>query len=119
MVSPEEVLQAELDAMVLINPRPDNDNFVKYSFPSKTLEYMSTGTPVAMCRLSGVPDEYYNYVLTLKHNSLNDFQISLRSILDLPIHELKMVGERAKEFVLHNKNNREQAAKIIRFLVEL
>ena len=46
----------------LINPRRPTGTFTKYSFPSKTAEYMVSGKPVIMYKLEGVPDEYDQYL---------------------------------------------------------
>src|SRR5690606_27241774 len=40
-----EILEYEKEATLLVNPRPSKEEFTKYSFPSKTIEYMASGTP--------------------------------------------------------------------------
>ena len=62
------VIQAELDADLLINPRPTHEEFTKYSFPSKNMEYMATGTPVLTTNLPGMPEEYKLYVYLMELN---------------------------------------------------
>ena len=54
------VLQTQCD--VLINPRPAQGEYTKYSFPSKTMEYLLSGSKVVMYRLPGIPEEYYRYI---------------------------------------------------------
>lgn len=56
------IVQAERKADLLVNPRTGEGEYTKFSFPSKVLEYMVSGTPVLMARLPGIPDEYYDYV---------------------------------------------------------
>jgi len=51
------------EADVLVNPRPTEQSFVPYSFPSKVLEYLATPTPVVSTRLSGIPEEYFEHVV--------------------------------------------------------
>ena len=46
-----EVIEKEIQATILINPRPVDQEFTKYSFPSKIMEYMSSGTPVLTTKL--------------------------------------------------------------------
>ena len=46
------------DAALLVNPRPVDQSFVKYSFPSKLLEYLGTGRPVMTTRLPTIPGDY-------------------------------------------------------------
>ena len=56
-------LQTQCD--VLINPRTDEGEYTKYSFPSKTMEYLLSGSKVVMYRLSGIGEEYYRYIRTI------------------------------------------------------
>ena len=60
-VSTEEIVKYEKKALLLVNPRPVNEEFSKYSFPSKTIEYMLSGTPVISTKLPGIPEEYFDY----------------------------------------------------------
>ena len=62
MLMNSEIVEREQQATLLVNPRPTHEEFVKYSFPSKTMEYMASGTPVLTTRLPGMPKEYYPYV---------------------------------------------------------
>lgn len=61
-VIPEEAAAWQKRAAVLVNPRPDNEEYTRYSFPSKNIEYLLTGKPVAACMLSGMPEEYRQYL---------------------------------------------------------
>jgi glycosyltransferase involved in cell wall biosynthesis len=56
-------------ATVLINPRPTNQSFTQYSFPSKTIEYMVSGRPVISTRLPGIPDDYFPYLYVLENET--------------------------------------------------
>ena len=62
MVPREKVVKFEKKAKLLVNPRPTNNEFTKYSFPSKTIEYMASGTPLLTTRLPGIPSEYFDHV---------------------------------------------------------
>lgn len=65
-VTPEQARQIQLSAGVLVNPRPDSGEYTKYSFPSKNVEYLLTGRPVAACMLSGMPEAYRDFVYEIK-----------------------------------------------------
>ena len=56
-------LQTRCD--VLINPRPAKGEYTQYSFPSKTMEYLLSGSKVVMYRLPGIGAEYYRYIRTI------------------------------------------------------
>lgn len=105
------VVASELEAVLLVNPRTPEGEYTKYSFPSKTLEYMSTGTPVLMYQLPGIPDEYKDYLYYIRDR--DTFSDDLRCVLDESVGKLAQRGEDAKRFVLNEKNSTIQASKII------
>lgn len=109
----EEVMNEEINCALLVNPRPTNEEFTKYSFPSKNMEYMSTGRPLLTTKLPGMPPEYYPYVYLFNDESCSGFEKTMESILTLTDEELTMKGAMAQKWVLHYKNNVVQTAKII------
>ena len=116
VVPNEKIVEAELNASLLVNPRPTHEEFVKYSFPSKNMEYMVSGTPVLTTRLPGMPKEYYDFVYFFDEESINGYYNKLFEILSLPEQELVAKGEAAKRFVLEYKNNRFQANRILKLI---
>lgn len=107
------VIQAELEADLLINPRPTHEAFTKYSFPSKNMEYMATGTPVMTTCLPGMPEEYKQYVYLLKDETEGGVCQALMQILEQSDEERTEKGKKAKRFVLDEKSNVCQAKKIM------
>lgn len=114
-----EIVQAELDASLLVNPRPAKGEYTKYSFPSKTLEYMVSGTPVLSSRLAGIPPEYGNYIFYFEENTVDCLGRKIRELLDLSPQMLREKGEKARVFALKEKNNIVQTKKIIDLCNEL
>jgi len=112
----QEVVLAEVRATLLVNPRPSSEPFTKFSFPSKNMEYMASGTPVLTTPLPGMPDEYLGYVYTFMDESVEGMAATLTGLLDLPPEELHLRGKEAKDFVLTRKNNLIQAATVHTFL---
>lgn len=115
-VDKETVGELQKKATILINPRPNNEEFTKYSFPSKTMEYMASGTPVLMYKLDGIPNEYDDYLSYVKGDTVEDLKASITELCEKNEEELWLCGEKAKQFVLQNKSGRIQAQKIIDFL---
>lgn len=108
------VVTAEMEATLLVNPRRPEGEYTKYSFPSKTLEYMSTGTPVLMYKLPGIPEEYSHYLYYIAgKDTISD---DLRLTLDKTIDELAGQGAAAKEYVLSKKSSTVQAKKILELI---
>lgn len=112
VVPNEQVVEAEIRATLLVNPRPTNAEYTKYSFPSKNMEYMSTGTPVLTTDLPGMPVEYHAYVYLFAKETIEGVSEALKSLLAKPKEELHQKGAKAKRFVLENKNNIKQASMI-------
>ena len=108
-----EVVERELEAELLVNPRSPEGEYTKYSFPSKTMEYMASGVPAVMCRLPGMPEEYGHYVYLFEDGSEEAIAKKLRELLELPAEELWEKGAAAKRFVMEEKNNVAQAKKIL------
>lgn len=118
IVSNEQVVAAEKQATILVNPRLSNQEFAKYSFPSKTSEYMVSGTPLVTTKLPGIPDEYFEHLYLFEEESIEGFAKKMQEILSLPYTELRQKGRDAQEFVLKNKNNIVQTKKIINFFTQ-
>ncbi|MBQ4242436.1 MAG: glycosyltransferase [Lachnospiraceae bacterium] len=112
LVDPDEAERMQKEAYLLINPRPSEAEYTRYSFPSKTIEYMASGTPVLMTDLPGVPEEYKEYVYLIKDESTEGIAKALKDVLAGPASELEEKGEKARRFVMENKNNRLQAEKV-------
>lgn len=116
MLLNREIVQKEMEATLLINPRPTNEEYVKYSFPSKTMEYMSTGTPTATTCLPGMPPEYRPFVYLLEREDADGIGKTLKTVLAQSEEALFQKGQEARAFILEQKNNVVQAGKIVRML---
>ena len=108
-----EVVAAELVATLLVNPRPTHEEFTKYSFPSKNVEYMVSGTPLLTTRLPGMPTEYYPYVYLFDEETTEGYAEAIKKVLTKPEEELHEKGMAAREWVLEKKNNISQTSRII------
>jgi len=108
-----EIYELQQKATVLINPRTNDGEYTKYSFPSKTMEYMLSGKPVLMYKLDGVPDEYDQYLYYINGSEPRDITNRIMEICEKSQRELDEFGQKAREFVLENKNSEIQAKKII------
>jgi glycosyltransferase involved in cell wall biosynthesis len=107
------VVQEELKATLLINPRPTHEEFTKYSFPSKNMEYMVSGTPVLTTRLPGMPKEYFEFVYLFDQETVEGYAVALARILNKSRSELHNMGLAAKDFVINKKNNVIQSRRIM------
>lgn len=116
LVDHEKVVQMQRSAAVLVNPRQNTDTFTKYSFPSKNIEFLSSGVPVIAYKLDGIPDEYDPYLNYVKDNNVEALKYSIEEVLNCSTEERRSFGEKARKFVLENKNETTQARKILDML---
>ena len=68
-VSAEMAHEILMNADVLVNPRLNDDEYTKYSFPSKNIEYLMTGNAVVAYMLDGMPDAYRGFLKIPCNNS--------------------------------------------------
>ena len=115
----ENVLKLQTEATVLINPRAPNDEFTKYSFPSKTMEYFASGTPTIMFNLEGIPEEYFKYCFKFEGNSATSMANTIIKICEMDPIELQQIGNRARNFIINYKNPLHQCRKIYELLLTL
>ncbi len=114
--SQQEVADLRAKAAVLVNPRTNEGEYTKYSFPSKTMEYMASGKPVVMYKLDGIPEEYDPYLV---YAGADDAVLGLRDALNSVFENYETAVLKAKEaqkFVLENKSGVAQAKKLFGFL---
>ena len=116
LLLPSQVVEKEMQATLLINPRPSDEKYVAYSFPSKTMEYMSTGTPVLTTALPCLPEEYRPHLYFIQEETPQGIGEALRQVLSHSDEELFEKGCQARRFVLDQRNNVIQAAKVLDML---
>lgn len=114
-LSRDSIKIKEVQADLLINNRPSESEFSKYSFPSKTMEYLGSGTPLLMTKLPSIPVEYYPYMFFIDNETIDGVSEALRKVFSFDSEYLFNFGLKAKEFVTNHKNNEVQAKKIIDF----
>ena len=107
-----EILKLEKKATVLVNVRRSSDAYTSYSFPSKMLEYMSSGRPVITTALPGIPEEYYEHLFVLLDETPQGLAELLSDVLSRAPEELTAFGVKARRFVEENKNWLSQSEKI-------
>lgn len=113
VVENKVVVQKQLEATLLINPRASSEELAKYSFPSKNTEYLVSGTPLLTTPLPGMPEEYCQFVYMFDDESVFGMAKTLKKLLAKPRDQLHEFGRLAKEFVLTHKSNGMQAERVL------
>lgn len=116
VLSHDKTVSLQAMADILVNPRTPEGEFTKYSFPSKTIEYMCAGKPVLAFKLAGIPDEYDNYLLYFDDILPEEMSKKLLNVGKKSQNELEEIGQKNKEFAVLKKNYLVQTKKILDFM---
>ena len=110
-----KVLELQQKATLLLNLRSPQEAASAVCFPSKLLEYMASGRPVLSVHMAGVPDAYRPYLIEAADASSAALKEAIRRAAAMPEAERRRLGMAARDFVLKEKNSREQAARLLTF----
>lgn len=111
-ISRNDVIKLQRQVKFLINPRQPSI-ITRYSFPSKTIEYLVSGTPTIMYRLDGIPVEYYDHCITVTGSDSKSLTECLNNAIAMSNDELTKIVSGAQRFILEEKNAKVQMAKVI------
>lgn len=111
-VDRKKIRELQDECSVLVNARTDSHEYTKYSFPSKTMEYLMTGKPVVMHKLSGVPEEYSDYLFFTSEQTAEGLREALIKACSISNEELKIRAERVIKWMNENKTSVAQCKKL-------
>ena len=118
-MSRKELQTMQQKATLLVNPVHSSEIFTRYFFPSKTLEYLASGTPTLMSHLQCIPHEYDDYLYYFNDESIEGMKNRMVEICEKPQFELYEFGRRASTFIKNTKTPKPQIKKVIEFLRQL
>ena len=118
-VSRDEAVSLQKEATVLINPRLPSVPDTPFSFPSKTIEYLASGTPMIGYKLIGIPEEYYKYFYIPEDESIEALTRLISDVLLLPSSKLYQRAMESWTFIVTQKTAVRQIKKMIEFLETL
>lgn len=114
----EELIEKEKKATVMVNPTQPHLDFTHYFFPSKTMEYLASGTATVMYRLTCMPPEYESYLFYVDGDNTVDLKNKLVEVCEKPKAELLEFGRKASQFIMAEKNPVVQCGKIVKLINE-
>lgn len=105
-ITVDEAKQWVSKADVLVNPRPNNEEYTKYSFPSKNIEYLATGKPVVAYMLDGMSGVYKDLMYVPQDNSIDSLTTVLIRACEIDfIQDKERVLKVKKHLKELNSNN--------------
>lgn len=114
-LSRSELSSLQSKATILVNPVKPSEEFTSFFFPSKTLEYLASGTPTLMHKLPCIPPEYNKYLYYFDNECISEIRSKIVELCEKPRYELSEWGAKAREFIFSKKNPKEQISKVIEF----
>lgn len=111
-----EIVKEEKKATFLLNPRPPIGAWTAYSFPSKNMEYMASGTPLIAYDLPCIPKEYNDYFFPIREVSKEGIKEILQVLLKKDREEIHAFGLNAQKWIVQHKCASRQAKKIVDML---
>lgn len=110
-VSSDEARRYAINADILINPRQNNSNYTKFSFPSKIIDYLATGNPVIAYKLDGMPDIYDQFIYFVPDNSVETLKNTIENVLKDSEKDIR--AQKAKEYLCSEISQKNVAKKIL------
>lgn len=114
-----QIVEEEKKATLLINPRPAVGAWTAYSFPSKNMEYIASGTPLVAFHLPCIPDEYKPYYYQVDANKEDGLEEVLRNLLKQERTILHSQGLRAQKWIVQSKNSKISMMRVLNMLNQL
>lgn len=108
-----ELLKMEKQATCMINPTMPSLDFTRYFFPSKTMEYLASGTPTIMFHLGCMPKEYDEHLFYIENETPESMRDKIVEVCEMDKDNLADFGRKAQEFVLSEKTPQKQCEKIL------
>lgn len=113
VLSAEEIACLRAGARVLVNPRRNEGEYVKYSFPSKMMEYLASGVPTVAYKLDGMPDDYDGLFIDAAKDGLES---AIAYALSLDSDDARRFASNARTFVLKHKSPKNQCDRVLSLL---
>lgn len=114
MVRHDKIKEIQSQCDFMINPRRPSGDFTKFSFPSKTAEYLMTGKPTVMYHLEGLSEEYNDFLNYIYADNAIDLADELRIMIETDYSLLLKKAEQAKVYMLREKSPKRQIERIIK-----
>jgi len=118
-MSPGELAKHLRTADLLVNPRPSDQDFVRYSFPSKLIEYMALGVPVLSTRLPGIPDEYLECMMIADVETDAGLRNAILEFAAMPAATRTRMAREARLFIIKAASEATQSRKIASYFHSL
>lgn len=112
----DELYKLQKKAMLLVNPVLPTEEFTHYFFPSKTMDYLASETPILMYKLDCLSSDYYNHMYFFNGIDIESMKNCIKTVCDKNRSELDIMGKNAADFVKREKGAKVQTYKILELI---
>lgn len=112
-LSKADLIRLEKQASLLINPVSYNQEFTNYFFPSKTMDYLASGTPTMMHKLRCLPEDYQKHIKFFLDDTPKNMARDIYDFFAIDEIERQEFGIKAQQFILNEKTPYKQIRKIL------
>ncbi len=95
----DDVLNYQAHAVANINPRPYTEDLDRFSIPSKTLEYLTSGVPTISIKNTKLREIFADEIIWVEDNEVSSLTEAMQNVLNMSPEEKNELGNRAKEKV--------------------
>ena len=114
-----DLLCAMKKASVLVSVKTIEADRSQYQFPSKIMEYASSGTLIAATQVAGIPKAYFDHLIPMESDTPEGVKNTLKNILAMTEEERIVRGEETKNWIEATKNSHIQAQRILELLRQI
>lgn len=115
----EKIVELYASADVLINMRLTRTLKTDYFFPSKTLEYLASGTPVITTCTGNIEEDYSGFVFLLKDESAQGLARMIREVAAMKPECRLQKGRAAQAYMKNHKTWDIQGRRVFDFIRDL
>lgn len=116
LASYDDVLELYGEADLLLNTQSTDDPTSLYTFPSKIIEYMSTGRPVLATCTAGVREEFSDYLFLLEEESPGRLIELVKRVEGMDPDKRQRISTRARNYVARHKLWERQGSRMADFM---
>lgn len=115
-LQPDVVAAIQSSCSLLVLTRDPAEAYTRYSFPSKLLEYLASGTPVLTTDLAGIPADLRVFLNIIEDFSIPSISKALEAFFEETVSSPLEKAQLGRNYVLDCKSAESQGKRIVEFM---
>lgn len=118
VVTQDRAREIIAESKIVVSPRTNVGEYTKYTFPSKMLEYMSSGGLVVSYDLDGMGNEIRQHLILAKDNSVDGLVEAIDRAINMDEKEAEKRRISTQEYLKDNVNAKVVTRRIKKMMVK-